>query len=170
MTSNTSHAIKARKEAKDVFYTPLLVAQTHISQIKHKEEDMWFDPFYGKGIYYDNFPTTKKDFTEIALGKDFFTSDVKPDIICSNPPYSMVDEVLQKSVEMNPRIISYLLLQGKMTPKRLEFMKQHNYGLTAVYTCKVYQWYGMAEAYTFEKGVDSSTVSHIWDRIVHRTE
>ena len=157
MNPSVSHKIKHRAEPKDVVYTPLLVAQTHIKSIDAKPTDVWYDPFRGKGIYYDNFPTENKLWTEITDGEDFFQITVaEADIICSNPPYSCIDEVLKKSVELKPRIISYLLLEGKMTPKRMEFMNKNGYGLTGMYMCKVFLWYGMAVAYTFTKGSDSA--------------
>ena len=167
MNSETSHKIKHRENPKDVFYTPELVAKTHISSIPAFATDKWFDPFKGKGIYYNNFPTTNKDWTEISENKDFFDYKEPVDIICSNPPYSLIDKVLKKSVELKPRIISYLLLEGKMTPKRIEFLNQNGYGMTGIYICKVFNWYGMATAYTFSKGAPNHP-KLIFDRIVHR--
>jgi hypothetical protein len=170
MTSNISHSIKHRASPKDVFYTPIAVVKTQLTHIKHRPEDNWYDPFYGAGVYYNNFPTENKVWTEIAKGKDFFTFEGAPDIICSNPPYSMIDAVLAKSIALKPRIISYLLLHGAMTPKRMESLKVAGYGLTGIYTCKVYSWYGMAEAYTFTKGADWSSCEIHFDRTVHRIE
>lgn len=164
-----SHAIKHRKNAKDEFYTPEAVAKMHIGLIPTAgKDDFWFDPFYGKGAYYNNFPTTFKNWSEIALGSDFFDCTLKPTIICSNPPYSILDEVFQKSVELAPRVISYLLLHGAMTPKRMEFFRENGYGLVSIYTTKVFQWYGMSEAYTFVKGADWNHCRIVFDRIVHR--
>ena len=171
MSSQTSHKIKQRSEAKDVFYTPLSVVKKHISLIDSKQEDIWYDPFAGMHIYLDNFPSTKKEYSEISEGKDFFTFDKKVDIICTNPPYSCVDAVLEKSVSLNPRIISYLLLEGKLTPKRMEYMNANGYSLSGMYMCKVYSWYGMAVAYTFTKMESPDNVcSFVYDRIVHRIE
>jgi hypothetical protein len=167
MNPTTSHNIKHRKTAKDVFYTPLLVAQTHIASISGGPDDLWYDPFAGKGIYYDNFPTANKMRTEITDGTDFFQVVSAPDIICSNPPYSILDDVITKTLELGPRIFSYLLLEGKMTPKRLEQINAAGYGLTGIYTCKVFSWYGMAVAYTFTIGAEN-TASVTYDRIVHR--
>ena len=171
MNPDTSHKIKHRSEAKDVFYTPLSVVKKHISLITSSQEDVWYDPFAGKHIYLDNFPTTNKQYTEISEGKDFFTFDKKVDIICSNPPYSCIDAVLEKSVSLNPRVISYLLLEGKLTPKRMEYMNANGYSLSGMYMCKVFSWYGMAVAYTFTKMEKPNNIcSFEYDRIVHRIE
>lgn len=169
MNSQTSHDIKHRAEAKDVFYTPLSVVKKHIASLDAKPDDVWMDPFAGKHIYYDNFPTDKKDYTEITEDKDFFSYDKKVDIICSNPPYSCIDKVLEKSVSLGPRIISYLLLEGKMTPKRMEYMNQNGYSLSGMYMCKVFSWYGMAVAYTFTKMTEPDNICYVeYDRVVHR--
>ncbi|NBW38392.1 MAG: hypothetical protein EBR30_25885 [Cytophagia bacterium] len=119
MTSSISHSIKHRTIAKDVFYTPEAVAKKHISLISSTTNDLWLDPFRGKGIYYDHFPESK-EWCEITDDRDFFSYDGKPDVICSNPPYSILDKVFQKSIDLQPRIVSYLLLHGAMTPRRIE--------------------------------------------------
>jgi len=169
MNSTTSHKIKHRKEAKDIFYTPLTVVKKHIESVNSIPADKWLDPFAGKHIYYDNFPTENKDYTEIQENKDFFTYTNQVDIICTNPPYSILDKVLEHSVKLNPRVISYLLVEGKMTPKRIEFMNTNGYSLTGMYMCKVFKWYGMAVAYTFTKMENpTNQVNLIFDRIVHR--
>ena len=169
MTSTISHAIKHRTTAKDVFYTPSAVARHHISLIPAVEGEVWFDAFRGKGIYYNNFPRAAKDWCEITEDKDFFTYTGKVDVICTNPPYSLLDKIFVKSIELKPRVISYLLLHGAMTPKRMKLFNDAGYGLTGIYITKVFKWYGMAEAYTFEK--DKPNLASItYDRIVHRPD
>jgi hypothetical protein len=62
-------------------------------------------------------------------------------------------------------------LEGKMTPKRLEYMNQNGYSLSGMYICKVFSWYGMAVAYTFTKIAEPNNICHVvYDRIVHRIE
>ena len=170
MNAAVSHSIKHRVQPRDVFYTPESVVTTHIRMIQSTPDDVWLDPFAGKKIYYDNFPTELKDYCEIEEGLDFFdyTPDFQVDVICSNPPYSNLDDVLEKSVKLNPRVISYLLLEGKMTPKRIEFLNMNGYTLTGMYMCKVFKWYGMAVAYTFKKGAIENKVQFVYDRLVHR--
>ena len=168
MNSTISHKIKNRETPKDVFFTPLTVVKKHISLIESQENDVWLDPFAGKLIYYNNFPTNIKDYCEITEGKDFFDYKDEVDVICTNPPYSILDKVLSHSVSLNPRVISYLLLEGKMTPKRIEYLNSKGYSMTGMYMCKVYKWYGMAVAYTFTKGTVENKVEFVYDRIVHR--
>ena len=168
MTSKTSHAIKNRSVAKDVFYTPVDVAKKHISLIPREDDDVWLDPFRGKGVYYDNFRAYFEEWCEITEGVDFFEYKGKVDVICSNPPYSLLDKVFEKSIELKPRIISYLLLHGAMTPRRMQMFNEAGYGLTSIYITKVYKWYGMAEAYTFEYG-KQNVATITYDRVVHKS-
>jgi len=54
-----------------------------------------------------------------------------------------------------------------MTTRRMEIFNSAGYGLTSIYMTKVYDWYGMSEAYTFEKG-KPNVATITYDRVVHR--
>jgi len=174
MTSTISHAIKHRTSAKDVFYTPTAVAQRHIKITSKyaKPDAVWFDAFRGRGVYFNNFPKNdKNDWCEITENRDFFGCDVTPDVICSNPPYSCIDKVLQKSIELNPKVISYLLGHGALTPRRMKLMNDAGYSLKHLFITKVFQWYGMSECIVFVKEdtvLNQALVEY--DRIVHRPD
>ena len=153
MNSSISHNIKHRKVAKDVFITPSLLAKSHIEMIPQKRGDLWLDPCrYSKdGSYYSQFPD-EKDWCEITEKKDFLNYKGKPDIICGNPPYSMLDKWFTKSIELNPRVISYLIGIGNLTARRLEMFDKAGYGLTKIKMLKVFSWYGMSILVVWEKG------------------
>ena len=54
MKSTTSHKIKQRTNANDVFITPLGLAKLHIDLIDEKyNNSMWLDPCKNIGSYYD---------------------------------------------------------------------------------------------------------------------
>jgi len=165
MESKTSRNIKKRESPNNVFITPMSLAKKQIDMINHKEGDVWLDPFKNSGNFYNQYPTDKREWCEILDDKDFFQYDKEVDIICSNPPYSCIDDVLKKSVELKPRVISYLIGMGNLTSKRIEYMENNNYGLTKIHMCKVYKWYGMSFIVQFEKDQE-----HIisYDRIVWR--
>lgn len=168
MSSTISHAIKSRKNAKDVYLTPSAVARSMIESIPAIDGECWMDPFKGGGVFLNNYPpNVVKEYTEIAEGRDFFAHNSRVDVIVSNPPYSMLDDVFRKTIELKPRVFCFLLLHGAMTPKRMELIQKAGYGMTGIHTCKVFAWYGMAEAYTFTFG--SPNLAKItYDRIVHR--
>jgi hypothetical protein len=167
MSSLISHSIKSREKPKDVFYTPETLVREHLQLIMEyvKEDDKWYDPFYGEGIYYNAFPTENKVFTEIEIGKDFFGFKDKVDMIVSNPPYSMIDKVLEHSVRLEPRVISYLIGMGNLTAKRMEYMNQNGYGLAKLHMTKVFKWYGMSFIVVFVKGSENCMS---FDRKIHK--
>lgn len=166
-TSKTSHTIKKRENPKDVFITPLKLAKSHIDMIEFKDDEIWYDPFKNTGNYYNQFPNQNKKWSEILDDRDFFSFDEKVDIICSNPPYSMIDAVLKKSISLNPRIISYLIGVNNLTPRRIEYMEKEGYFITKLHLLKVYEWYGMSYIVEWEK--DAKPIIN-YDRVVWKVD
>lgn len=169
-----SHSIKKREKPNDVFYTPIPLVKLHLDYIKEytKPGDLIFDPFFGTGNYYnmfaETFPDSTYDFTEIAMGKDFFEYHKPVDIIVSNPPYSMLDEVFEKSVSLNPYIISYLIGLQNLTARRIENMNKKGYYLVKLKMLKVWKWFGMSAIVVFKRGQDGDTNCFDFDRVVYR--
>jgi len=163
--SITSHNIKQRETPNDVFITPLKLAKYNIDMIEYNEDEIWYDPFKNNGSYYNQFPNENKKWSEILEERDFFTFDEKVDIICSNPPYSMINKVLEKSVDLKPRIISYLIGINNLTAKRLEYMENNGYYITKLHMCKVFKWYGMSVIVVWER--DKNAIIS-FDRVVWR--
>jgi len=170
---NTADKIKKRDKPNDVFYTPIPLVKTHLEFIRYeiKDGDSILDPFFGSGNYYnlfpDYYPNNNYDFTEIVLNKDFFDYDKQVDVIVSNPPYSIFDKVLKKSVELNPVIISYLIGLHNLTTKRIEYMNKNGYYLTKIKILKVFKWFGMSAIVVFKRGQDGINCMD-FDRIVYR--
>ena len=169
---STLDKIKKRKEANDVFITPETVVKVHMDILKPfmEEYDKILDPFYGTGRYYDALILTAPnncefDFTEINMGKDFFDYDKPVDIIASNPPYSILEKVLEKCISLNPRVISFIIGINNLTAKRLEYMNKNGYYLQNLHMTKVFQWFGMSLILTFIKGGKNCID---FDRKVHK--
>ena len=153
MNSNVAHKIKHRDKPKDVFITPEKLAKTHIDMISPAyKTSIWYDPFKNSGSYYNQYPTENKKWSEILEGKDFFEFDEEVDVIASNPPYSMIDKVLEKSIALKPMVISYLLGINNLTAKRMEYMEANGYYITKLHMCKVFKWFGMSLIVVWEKG------------------
>jgi len=165
MTSKISTAIKQRTNPNDVFITPKKLAKKCIDMIDFEDDDIWYDPFKNNGSYYNQFPNENKKWSEILDGKDFFEFDEEISIISSNPPYSLIDKVLAKSVDLNPRVIQYLIGMNNLTCKRIEFMEKAGYGLTKMHYCKVFKWYGMSFIVHFELDKENCIE---YDRKVYR--
>lgn len=166
MISSINTNIKNRNTPNDIFITPNDLSLLHINSIISNKDDIWLDPFRNSGSYYNQFPTENKKWTEILDGKDFFDFNEKIDIICSNPPYSLIDKVLDKSIELNPRIISYLIGFQNLTAKRLEKMEKAGYKIVYFHLTKVFKWFGMSLIVTWEK-TDEPSIIH-FDRTVWR--
>ena len=155
MNTKTSTKIKKREKPNDIFLTPITLSKKHISLIDFKEDEIWLDPFRNSGNYFNHYPNNNKLWCEILDDKDFFNFNEKVDIICSNPPYSIIDKVLEKSRELNPRIISYLIGVNNLTTKRIEEMNKGGYGITKLVMLKVWSWFGMSFIIVFEKGKEN---------------
>lgn len=152
--------IKKRESPNDIFITPCDLALLHIKSIISNKDEIWFDPFKNNGSYYNQFPTENKKWTEILEGRDFFNFTEKVDIICSNPPYSLIESVLDKCIELNPRIISFLIGFQNLTAKRMEKMEKAGYKITYFHLTKVWKWFGMSLIVTWEKTENKSIIHY----------
>jgi len=165
MKPETSTIIKKRTSPNDVFITPKELAQKHIDLIPYNENDLWLDPCKNDGSYFNQFPTENKEYCEILENKDFFEYQGNPDIIIQNPPYSILDIWIKKNIDLNPRVISFLIGIGNLTTRRIEWLEKAGYGITKMKMLKVWKWYGMSVIVVFEKGKKSIIE---FDRKVYR--
>ncbi len=155
MSSKVSHSIKSRTNPNDVFITPLDLSKKHIDMIDTVEGDIWLDSCKNSGSYFNQFPTENKKYCEILEDKDFLECNEKVDIICDNPPYSILDKWFKKVIELNPRIYSCLIGINNLTTRRIEWFENAGYGIKKLRMLKVYKWYGMSYIVVFEKGCKS---------------
>ena len=166
MSSAISTNIKKREKSNDIFYTPLALVKLHLNFVKEyvSTGDTILDPFYGTGNYFNTYSEIFTDaifeFTEIEMGKDFFEYDKKVDMIVSNPPYSIMDKVLEKSVSLNSHTISYLIGQNNLTCKRIEYMNKHGYFLDKMFFTKVFKWFGMSAIVVFTKKSQKNCIDY----------
>ena len=156
MKSDIGHTIKHRQKPNDVIYTPRDLAKTLVDKIPIGEKDSLYDPFKGGGAFFDHFPEKQtKVWSEIEQGRDFFEYDIKVDWCISNPPWSMVDKVLEHTCEISRKGFAYLLNNHGCTPRRLEICEEAGFGLTQMHLSKVFEWYGIAAFCVFEKDKES---------------
>lgn len=189
MNSKTATKIKQRTtaEVRDVFITPKALALTAIemagmslvqaSPWNERGFNYWYDPFRNssEGSYYSQFPECQaKCWAEITEGRDFFTHEPVGDmmparlIICSNPPYSMLDKVFQRCIDLSPVVVNLLIGVNNLTARRLEMMENAGYKLTNLHMCKVYKWFGMSFLCNWVKGAETSCLGY--DRTVWRDQ
>lgn len=86
------------------------------------------DAFRGNGSFYNQYPNNcRKDWCEIKDGRDFFDYNEKVDWIITNPPYSILDEVLDHSFEISKNIV-YLVPLSKIVSSMGRIRKIRKYG------------------------------------------
>lgn len=128
VTKTNGKDSKYYSRVNDKVYTPLNVSKAIIDSLPIKENDILYDPFFGDGSFYNQFPIeNKKFYSEIDLGKDFFEFETKVDWIISNPPYSIFDDVLKHSFEIAENIV-YLVPAGKLFASMKRIKETLNYG------------------------------------------
>tara|TARA_R110002126_G_scaffold273572_1_gene418154 strand:+ start:60 stop:590 length:531 start_codon:yes stop_codon:yes gene_type:complete len=163
MSSTSSHQIKQRKESRDIFITPKALAKLHIDMIPSilSGTNTWLDPCANTNVYYNQFPiNTIKSRCEILEDLDFLDDTMLTckgnfDVICSNPPYSILDDWFKQTIALKPKCFSYLIGIGNLTARRMEWCKNGGYGLTKMKMLKVKDWYGMSVIVVFELGKES---------------
>jgi hypothetical protein len=160
MLSSSSHDIKNRKVSNDKFYTPEGLVKIHLEKFKDIPEGAYFNEMVKM------FPKCVISYTEIDKGLDFFEYKEKIDYIISNPPYSIIDKVLQHSVSLQPKVISYLIGFHNLTTKRVEYMNNNGYYIIDFHLTKVQAWYGMSLIVTFSNSATKNIISI--DRKVHK--
>ena len=157
MNTSIGHKIKGNKNKdKDKVYTPHEVAVDCMDKIKYKikPHHHLFESFYGKGVFYDLFGDNPKDYTEIDMGLDFFDipNDIETDYIITNPPYSIMTEIINKMMNMtNLKGFGILVNNLTMTPARLQRFEDAGFYPTDLYIFKINSWFGYCNFWFFEK-------------------
>jgi hypothetical protein len=143
-----------KKNPNDVVYTPEPLAKLMISMCNIKPTDKVLDPSLGAGVFYNNFPECKKEWCEIAKGKDFFNYNKKVDWVIGNPPYSMWTKWLEHTSNICDKFC-YIFGVGNVTIKRLDELKNKGFGITAMKFIKVDWWFMTHLVLVFEKNKPS---------------
>lgn len=146
--------IKSRQSPNDKIYTPDRVAKLMIEITDIKEDDIVLDPCRGGGVFYDNLPPCKKEYCEIEEDIDFFNYQGKPTVIIGNPPYSIWDRWLKKTLEINPEKICYIFGYGNLTPKRIGELNNAGYGIKKLMFLTIDWWFSCSWVVVFEKGYE----------------
>jgi len=125
---------------RDRIYTPEQIVKTLISKIPANPEDSWCDCCYGKGVFFNNFPTENKEFFEIDMGKDFLTSDKKFDWIVTNIPFSQPKTFIQRMSDNCIKGFGILCLANSMTASRLKELEKKGLFLNSVSILYIKDW------------------------------
>ena len=149
-------AYQNKKTTKnDVIHTPRKIALKMIEMCDIKEGERVLDPCAGSNkIFYNNLPTQSiNDYCEITEGTDFFDYNKPVDVICGNPPYSLWNAWLDKTIDLQPNRFCYVFGQLNFTTVRLNKIIARGYGMTSMHIFKSTFWFGDSFAILFEKDV-----------------
>lgn len=156
MISRISHKIKHRKIPSDYFITPTELAIKCISMVPLEQGNVVLDAALGTGVFYNNYPSyVDKKFTTES---DLFLLDSSVgsvDWIITNPPYSHLDMWFKQSCQVCRKGFAYLLGLINLTPRRIEITNKAGFGLTQLYLCKVYEWFGISCFVIFQRGANN---------------
>ena len=143
--------IKECEAPNDVFNTPFSLALKLIEMADIKPTDRVLDPCRGNGAFFDNLPSCKKDYCEITENKDFFAYNESVDIIIGNPPFSQWKSWPEHTAILCPSKICYVMGALNLTPKRINYLKQHGYILSKLHITTVRGWFGNTICVVFDK-------------------
>jgi len=168
--SQTLTSIQNRQAPSDVFYTPEEVVEMAIDAVKKElvdtspDHQYWYDPFKGVGAYYNKFPDgVNKDWAEIELGRDFYSYIPEGDgwedpeditkrmVVCSNPPYSHLNGVIDRLITLKPDIIQLTIGPLNLTKNRWRALERAGYTITNLIICDVKGWFGHTHIFTFNR-------------------
>ena len=120
--------IQNAETPNDELYTPSSLSLKLISEIEINEGESCYDPFYGTGSFYNNFPPNPKNaLTEINLGSDFFKYNEKHDWLISNPPFSQLTKILEHSMKLSKVGFAYIMPAYSLTHSRLKLINQFDF-------------------------------------------
>jgi hypothetical protein len=164
--SNTQQAnlVRNKSERKDCYWTPKSLVKIHLEMvIPHtREDDLILEPCKGKGAYYDYFqlafPSSRHEWCEITEGKDFFDYIGSPDVIVTNPPFSLLKQFIERMIMLNPRVISILLNAYAMTPCRIKRFNEAGYFLVAYHLTRVNRWFGCSVVVVFSREATANII------------
>ncbi|NHI01816.1 MULTISPECIES: DNA methyltransferase [Oceanimonas] len=87
---------------RESYPTPHTVVAALISRLQMRETDHFLEPCRGTDAIWDHIrlPAPQKHWAEIAMGRDYLqtTFTRKMDIIITNPPFSLTEAFIEKSL------------------------------------------------------------------------
>lgn len=86
---------------RELYPTPECVVDALMKVIKFRPDDNFLEPCFGEGAIFHKvpLPAIQKSRAEISLGIDYLTTEFpKKDVIITNPPFSLTEQFLEKSM------------------------------------------------------------------------
>lgn len=86
---------------RELYPTPSEVVDALLSKLTFRPTDKFLEPCYGTGAIFEKvaLPQSQKSFAEIEKGIDYLTTEFgQQDVIITNPPFSLTEEFIRKSL------------------------------------------------------------------------
>ncbi|NOH35633.1 DNA methyltransferase [Vibrio chagasii] len=86
---------------RELYPTPDECVEALLSKLTLRSTDKFLEPCLGTGAIYNkvDLPVNQKSFAEIDKGIDYLTTDFgTQDVIITNPPFSLTEEFIRKSL------------------------------------------------------------------------
>lgn len=115
---------------RELYPTPKTVVSALLSRLKMRETDHFLEPCRGTDAIWSQIelPEPQKHWAEIEMGCDYLTTDFpEMDIIITNPPFSLTEEFIEKSLSelSQDGTMAYLQRVNFLgSIKRLDFWKR----------------------------------------------
>lgn len=97
------------RRKNDSYFTPEYTINSLLNFLSIPHETSFLEPCFGNGSIYNKINCQKKYFAEVASGIDYLQKDfIDIDLIITNPPFSLAQEFLEKSLS-EAKTVCYLL-------------------------------------------------------------
>lgn len=150
MNNKIVAGIKKRQKPNDLIFTPKPVAELMIKMCNIQPNDKVLDPSKGGGVFFDNLPECDKSYCEITEDIDFFDDSGKYDLIIGNPPYSLWNKWLDKTMELTDKFC-YIFGIMNFSHKRMERILEKGYVMTHYHLLNIGYWFSHSVIVIFEK-------------------
>jgi hypothetical protein len=158
MALNKGYLTAQTTKESDEVYTPEYAVKPIIKYISNPNAIIWcpFDTEDSKFVELLQQAGYKVIYSHIQLGQDFFLyePDEPYDLIISNPPFSLKDEILKRLDELNKPYAMLLPLPALQGQKRFEYIKK----CQALIFDKRINFYKDKEMKEVQKGVSFASI------------
>lgn len=115
---------------RELYPTPHQVVSALMQKLKLREKDKFLEPCRGTDAIWNqiNLPDNQKHWAEIEMGRDYLKTNFQQvDVIITNPPFSLTEQFIEKSLsELAPDgTMAYLQRVNFLgSIKRIDFWKR----------------------------------------------
>lgn len=119
-TNRGSHRVDS-----DFYPTPIKAVDLILEEL-HQDSDISFlEPCRGNRVIYDRVPYADKQWAELSDGVDYLKNAFSADLIVSNPPFSLAQEFIEKSLKEASTVVYLLRLNFLGSQSRYDFWQKN---------------------------------------------